>query len=124
MPIYSFFIFIVTLIINSRVVLVGTDTVASIISRIPVLSHLISALLGLIHGCATSVALTTLFTSGMIIGGVMLAGLFSGAGVGTLVLLRVNRNLKENLIILGMLAAIGFVFGLLFDILGLGALLA
>lgn len=118
----SLFIFIVTLAINALVFFVGTDNVALLISKIPVLSHIISAFLGLIPGCATSVALTSLFTSGMISGGVMLSGLFSGAGVGTLVLLRVNKNIKENLLIMGILVLVGFTFGLLFDITGLGAL--
>ncbi len=118
----SLFIFIITLLINALVFFIGTDTVARVISEIPVLSHFISALLGLIPGCATSVALTSLFTGGMISGGVMLSGLFSGAGVGTLVLLRVNKNIKENLAIMGALVLIGFMFGLIFDLTGLGAL--
>lgn len=118
----SLFIFIITLLINALVFFVGTDNVALVISKIPVLSHFISALLGLIPGCATSVALTSLFTSGMISGGVMLSGLFSGAGVGTLVLLRVNKNIKENFAIMGALVFVGFVFGLAFDLTGLGAL--
>ena len=120
----SVFIFAVTLLINTLVFFVGTDNVAIIISKIPVLSHLISAFVGLIPGCATSVALTSLYTSGMISGGVMLSGLFSGAGVGALVLLRVNKNMKENLAIMGALAFVGFLFGLLFDITGIAALIS
>lgn len=120
----SAFILIVTLAINALVFFVGEQTLGSIVSRIPVLSHLIAAIIGLIPGCATSVALTTLGLEGIISGGTMMAGLFSGAGVGVLILVRLNRRPKENLIILGLLVGIGFTFGLIFDLFNFAQLFA
>ena len=120
----SAFILIVTLAINALVFFVGEETLGSIVSRIPVLSHLIAAIIGLIPGCATSVALTTLGLEGIISGGTMMAGLFSGAGVGVLILVRLNRRPKENLIILGLLVGIGFAFGLIFDLFNFAQLFA
>ena len=120
----SAFILIVTLAINALVFFVGEETLGSIVSRIPVLSHLIAAIIGLIPGCATSVALTTLGLEGIISGGTMMAGLFSGAGVGVLILARLNRRPKENLIILGLLVGIGFTFGLIFDLFNFAQLFA
>lgn len=117
------FVFAVTVAINTLVFFVGTDILGDLMSRIPVLSHLLSALIGLIPGCATSVALTSLCTHGIISGGVMLSGLFSGAGVGMLVLIRVNRSWRENLTVMGILVSAGFIFGLLFDVIGLSALI-
>jgi hypothetical protein len=111
----SAFILAVTLVINALVFFVGEQTLGNIVSRIPVLSHLIAAIIGLIPGCATSVALTTLGLEGIISGGTMMAGLFSSAGVGVIILARLNRRPKENLVILGLLVGIGFTFGLLFD---------
>lgn len=112
----SAFILAVTVIINLLIFFVGAETLGVIVSKIPVLSHLIAAFIGLIPGCATSVALTTLGLEGIISGGTMMAGLFSGAGVGILILVRLNRRFKENLVIMGLLAGIGFTFGLLFDL--------
>ena len=120
----SAFILIVTLAINALVFFVGEEALGSIVSRIPVLSHLIAAIIGLIPGCATSVALTTLGLEGIISGGTMMAGLFSGAGVGVLILARLNRRPKENLIILGLLVGIGFTFGLIFDLFNFAQLFA
>ena len=120
----SAFILIVTLAINALVFFVGEEALGSIVSRIPVLSHLIAAIIGLIPGCATSVALTTLGLEGIISGGTMMAGLFSGAGVGVLILVRLNRRPKENLIILGLLVGIGFTFGLIFDLFNFAQLFA
>ena len=84
---------------------------------IPFVSHLIAAIFGLIPNCAASVALTTLCTKGLISAGTMMAGLFSGAGVGLLVLFKVNKHVKDNLIIVGIVVLSGVVFGLLGDLL-------
>ena len=46
----------------------------------------------------------------------MMSGLFSGAGVGLLVLCKVNKKPKENLIIIGTVALAGVIFGLLGDL--------
>ena len=112
----SAFILAVTMAINALVFFVGEEALGDMMSRIPVISHLISAIIGLIPGCATSVALTTLGLEGIISGGTMMAGLFSGAGVGVLILIKLNRRPKENIMILSLLVGIGFVFGLLFDL--------
>ena len=61
---------------------------------------------------------------GLLSAGSLLAGLLPGAGVGILVLLRTNKNPKENLFILSLLVLVGFVFGVLLDLTGLSALLA
>ena len=104
------------LAINALVFFIGADTLGSLVSGVPVLSHLVAALIGLIPGCATSVALTTLGLEGIISYGTMMSGLFSGAGVGLIILVRLNRRPKENLVIMGLLVGIGFIFGLLFDL--------
>ena len=120
----SAFILAVTLVINGLIFFIGEEALGSIMSSIPVLSHLIAAIIGLIPGCATSVALTTLGLEGIITGGTMMAGLFSGAGVGVLILVRLNRRLKDNLIIMSLLVGVGFAFGLLFDIFNFAELIA
>ena len=116
-------IFAVTLAVGVAVYFIGEDILANVISSVPGISHLVSALIGLVPGCATSVALTSLYTDGIISAGVMLSGLFSGAGVGMLVLLKVNKRWRENLIIMGTVTAVGFVFGLIFDLSGLSTLI-
>ncbi len=49
----------------------------------------------------------------------MMSGLLSGAGVGILVLLRVNDRRKENAVIIGLLYASGVLTGLLVELLGI-----
>lgn len=113
----TLFILIVTFIINALVFFVGEETLAVAVGSVPILSHLIAAVFGLIPNCAASVVLATLCAEGLISTGVMTAGLFSGAGVGLLVLFRMNKNIKENLAITLVLVTSGFAFGLLLDVL-------
>ena len=112
----SAFVLIVTLAINALVYFVGAEALGSLLRGIPVVSHIIAAVFGLIPNCAASVALTTLCTEGLITAGTMMSGLFSGAGVGLLVLFRVNKHMKQNLAIVGIVIAAGVIFGLLGDL--------
>ena len=116
------FVFVITLAINTLVFFVGEETLGSLINKIPYLAHLVSAVIGLIPNCAASVMLSSLYVDGLISVGAMCAGLFSGAGVGMLVLFRINRHLKENLAALGIVTVVGFVFGIILDILPIGLL--
>lgn len=112
----SLFVLAVTLAINALVFFVGEDTLGSVMYDKPFVSHLIASVFGLIPNCAASVVLATLCSEGFITAGTMMSGLFSGAGVGLLVLFRVNKNIKENLAITAVLVAVGLLFGLLGDL--------
>lgn len=79
----------------------------------------LASMAGLIPNCATSVALTELYMGGMLSSAALVAGLLVGAGVGILVLLRVNKNLKENIKIIALLWIIGLGVGCLLKALGI-----
>ncbi len=83
------------------------------ITGIPVLGEIITATVGLIPNCASSVMITNLYVQGVIGAGPMLSGLFVNAGVGILVLFRVNHNRKENLAIVAILFVSGITMGYL-----------
>ena len=111
------FILIVTFLINAVIFFIGEDSLAAIMYDRPVLSHAIASVFGLIPNCAASVTLATLAKEGLITVGTMLAGLFSGSGVGILVLFKVNKNPGQNVLVLLLLVFVGFIFGLLADLL-------
>ena len=115
----SIFILAVTLIINTLMFFIGTERLAELGSSAFGLTHLIFALIGLVPGCGASVAISTLGLHGIISTGAMLSGLFTGSGVGIIILWRQNKNKKENLLIMLGLVAVGFVFGLIADLIGL-----
>lgn len=112
----SLFLLLVSFAINALVFFIGEDNLGAIMYDKPFVSHLIASIFGLIPNCAASVVLTRLCTEGLITVGTMLSGLFAGAGVGMLVLFKINRRIKENLTILGIVLAAGVIFGMLGDL--------
>ena len=112
----SLFILLITFAINALVFFIGEENLGAIMYNKPFISHLIAAIFGLIPNCAASVALTRLCTEGLITTGTMMSGLFSGAGVGMLVLFRVNKKPKENLLIVCIVVVAGILFGMLADL--------
>ena len=82
----------------------------------PFFGELLAGALGLIPNCAVSVAGAKLYLSGAMSFGALMASSFTGSGLGLLVLLRTNRNWRENLAILLFVYLAGVVIGLLADV--------
>ena len=79
---------------------------------------MIAALVGLIPNCASSVVITELYLDGIIGAGAMMSGLLVNAGIGVLVLFRLNRDAKQNAGIIGALYGIGVFWGIVLELLG------
>lgn len=82
----------------------------------PILQSAISSLFGIIPNCAASVVLTELYLAGRLSMASLIGGLCTGAGVGLLVLFKMNKNIKQNLIITAMIYVIGVIVGVLFGL--------
>lgn len=107
------FLLAVTFAVNLVVELVGADKLGGFILNRPVAGEFVAGLIGLIPNCAASVVITSLYLQGGMTAGAMISGLLAGSGVGLLVLVRMNRDWRDNLITLGLLYASGVLFGLL-----------
>ena len=118
----SLFVLLVSFVVNTVTFFALEEVLSGSVFALPVVSHILSALIGLIPNCAVSVALTRFAMSGVISAGAMMSGLFAGAGVGVLILFRMNRRPKENAMIVALLLIIGVVFGLLADLIGISLL--
>lgn len=110
-----FFIFVISLIINIVIHFVGEEALAGFILNRPVLGPVLAGIVGLIPNCAASVVLTKLYLEDVLSLGAMMAGLLVGAGVGLLVLFRMNHDRRENLKITGILYLIGIAAGILIE---------
>ena len=111
----TFFIILITFILNLVLHFVGEDILANLILNRPVLGPVVAGVVGLIPNCASSVVITQLYLEGVIGMGTMMAGLLVGAGVGLLVLFRVNQNKKESIKIAGLLYLIGVLVGIMIE---------
>lgn len=112
----TIFIFVITLILNGIITYIGEDTIAHFISKNIILGPIIAGLIGLVPNCAASVILTELFISNVISMPVLISGVAVNAGVGLLVLFKTNKNIKENVSIIGILYAIGVISGIVLEL--------
>ena len=111
------FILLITFALNLVLHFVGEDALANLILDRPVLGPVLAGIVGLIPNCAASVVITQLYLEGVIGMGSMMSGLLVGAGVGLVVLFRVNHHKAENLKITGLLYGIGVVVGIVIEFL-------
>lgn len=110
------FILITSALLSIITDAVGVETITNYIQKFTLLQPFIVSLIGLIPSCAISVMLTECFLIGIIPFGSLIAGLCSSAGVGILLLLKRNRNMKENLSIILILYLIGAISGLIIQL--------
>lgn len=110
------FILIITFILNTVLFFFGEEALGKLFLNRPVVGELLAALVGLIPNCAASVVLTRLYLEGAMSFAACMSGLLTGAGVGSLILFRVNRDKKENIRILLLLYGIGVAAGLLLEV--------
>jgi len=110
------FIIIISFVINTIIYFIGEENLSNLILNKPIIGPLIAGLVGLIPNCAGSVILTQLYLEQVISFGSMIGGLLVGSGIGILILFRVNKNIKENLKILGLLYLIGTICGIIIDL--------
>ena len=110
------FIFLVSLALNATVEIVGEDALAGLVLNRPFLGSVLSAFVGLIPNCASSVILTELYLSDVISFGSVMSGLLVNAGIGLLVLFRNNRPIRDSVRVLAILFAVGVLGGFFLDL--------
>ncbi|MBR2838112.1 MAG: arsenic efflux protein [Kiritimatiellae bacterium] len=107
------FIVVVSGLIELAMRFFGEDCLQTLRLNSPVFGELAAGLLGLVPNCAVSVAGAELYCQGAMSSGALMASSFTGAGVGLIVLFRTNRDIRENLLILATVYALGVAFGFL-----------
>ena len=116
----TIFLFLITLVLEAVIDGVGEEALAGFLMDRPVLGEILAGAIGMVPNCASSVVITQLYLQKVISAGPMMAGLFTNAGVGTLVLCRMNRkHVKQNVGILCYLYVAGVIGGILIDLLGI-----
>ena len=112
------FILIINIAFEGVIELVGPENIKTFLQNSYAFAPLLSVLVGLIPNCAGSVLLTELYIIDGISFGAYVAGLIVNAGIGLIVLFKRNKNIKQNLAILGTLLAIGITVGYVIQLIG------
>lgn len=113
------FIIIITLLINIAIFFIGEESIASFIEINPVLGPVLAGIIGLIPNCASSVILTQLYLENIVTASTMISGLLVNAGVGLAVLFKMNKGIKQNILIVILLYVVGVISGLILQLVGI-----
>ncbi len=110
------FILIINIIFGLLIEFVGQNVIADFMMATGFFQPFIVALVGLIPNCAASVIITELFLVGGISLGSCIAGLCVNSGIALVLLFKLNKNVKENVLILISLYALGVLLGVIVNL--------
>ena len=105
------YIYIINVIFGTIIMFVGEDKLVSFLNSSSIFQPLLSIAIGLIPNCVSSVVITELYLMGGLSFGSIIAGLSVNAGLGLIVLLKENKNKKENLFIILSLIISSLIIG-------------
>lgn len=107
----TLYIFIINVLLGTIIMFVGEPNLIAFLNSSEVFQPLFAIIIGLIPNCASSVVLTELFLKGGLSFGSIVAGLSVNAGIGLIVLLKENKNKKENLFVILTLIISSLIVG-------------
>jgi hypothetical protein len=107
------YIFLVTFAFGLLVALAGEENIVNFLNKGAYVQPFITAAIGLIPNCASSVIITQSFLLGKISFASCVAGLCTNAGLGVVVLLKNTKRWKRNLLLIVGLYLVGVLSGVL-----------
>lgn len=112
----AFYILVVNLIFGFVIDAVGEEKIAEVMIGGTYFQPFITALIGLIPNCASSVVITATYINGGITLGSCAAGLCANAGLGLVVLFKNTKKIKRNLVFAVVLYLISVVVGIVVNV--------
>lgn len=103
------FLYVITFIIHLFIHLLGKEALSNFLLTDSAIQPFLACLVGLIPGCAPSVLITELYLNDVLSFAALVGGLISAGGIGTLVLLKENKSIKENVIIITYLLGVSIL---------------
>lgn len=111
-----FFVFAITFVLTLCIEFFGEEKLHAFMLTDSVFQPLLTALVGLIPNCAPSIILAQMYLSGAVTLGSVVSGLLTSAGVGVLVLFKVNKPQKDNFKILLLLYSVSAFCGIIIQL--------
>ncbi len=119
----ALYLLIVNLVFGFIIYAVGEEAISSSMIGGKFFQPLITAAIGLIPNCASSVIITQTYIQGGLLFGSMVAGLCTNAGLGLVVLFKDTKQMKRNVLIVLVLYVVGIAVGILTNVI-MGAILS
>lgn len=110
------FIFIALLIVNLIFHNFGEEYLTELLLKNNFIAPFVSSLIALIPSCGSSVIITELYLLSEISFGTLISGLLTNSGIAIMLLFKNNKHLKENIIILSIIYAIGVIAGIILNL--------
>ena len=107
------FLLLFTIIIDLFVSFIGTERLSHLLLAESVFQPFLSAIIGFIPNCASSVLLTHLYIEETLSFGALIAGLCTNAGAGMLILFRDKTKFKESIKIVGIMYICAVIPGII-----------
>ncbi len=107
------FLFVLAAVFNFAMEMIGEPRIAAVLLRGSFLQPFLTAIIGLIPSCFTSVLMAGLYIKGVITFGALVAGLCAGCGLGLLVLIKENKDHQDTLRIVGLLLSFSILAGVI-----------
>ena len=107
----TLYIFVINVMFGTILMFVGENNLIAFLNSSKVFQPLFAILIGFIPNCVSSVVITELYLMGGLSFGSIVAGLSVNAGIGLIVLLKENKNKKENLFIILSLVLSSLIIG-------------
>lgn len=105
------FILCVNFVFATLKFIIGEEVIVNFIKQNEYLEPIVCSVLGIIPNCASSIIISQSYASGIISFGGLMAGLCANAGMGLIVIFRNKKEIKKNLLIVGLLLAFGIIAG-------------
>ncbi len=113
-----FFLLVLSVTLNYVVDRIGLERISGVLLNGTVFQSFLASLIGFIPNCFASVILAELFVKGVISFGSLVAGLCAGTGLGMLVFIKENKNLKDTLFIISLLVGVSVLAGVVIQTFG------
>lgn len=107
------YILAVNVVFGIIIYYIGEETLGGFMSRIEYLQPLFAAIIGLIPNCAASVVIAQMYAIGSLSLGGAVSGLCVSAGIGLAVLIKMNKSVKDTLIVIATLLFSSVLLGML-----------
>jgi len=107
------YLFVLTWALGFLMNRVGPVRIASLFQHGSLIQPVLASFIGLIPNCFASVVLAGLYAKGVLSFGSLVSGLCAGAGLGLIVLIRENKNVRNTGLILASLLGVSIGWGMI-----------